>query len=145
MLQYIRLGLTNKNNTIIYNLEYLHILNYKDLKGEKRMLWKCSVCGYIHEGDDAPEACPKCGAPKDKFVKLADEDAKKIYDSDRTNDIHMEIIELSMKIAALAKEGIEINLDPPCVAVFKHALNESWVIKQRSKAEIAGHIGKGKW
>ena len=38
--------------------------------------WKCSVCGYIHEGDEPPEKCPLCGAEKDKFVEvsLSDED-----------------------------------------------------------------------
>lgn len=108
------------------------------------MLWKCGVCGYIHEGE-VPEVCPKCGAPKEKFTALTEEESKKVYDSDRTNDIHMEIIELAMKIKDLAKEGIEINLDPPCVALFKQAHDEAWIIKQRSKAEIAGHVGKGKW
>ncbi|AHF07007.1 rubredoxin [Desulfitobacterium metallireducens DSM 15288] len=108
-------------------------------------MWKCSVCGYLHEGKEAPEKCPKCGVPKEKFSALSEEDAKKVYDSDRTNEIHMEIIELAMKIKDLAKEGIDINLDPPCVALFKQAQDEAWVIKQRSKAEIAGHVGKGKW
>ena len=32
----------------------------------------CSVCGYVHEGDSAPEACPVCKATADKF-KLQDE------------------------------------------------------------------------
>ena len=27
----------------------------------------CKVCGYIHFGEEAPERCPQCGAPKDKF------------------------------------------------------------------------------
>ena len=27
----------------------------------------CSVCGYVHEGTDAPERCPQCNAPKAKF------------------------------------------------------------------------------
>lgn len=110
-----------------------------------KKLYKCSACGYIYEGDDAPGACPKCGAPKEKFVELDKEAVAKIYTSDKTNDIHMEIIDLASKIQKLALEGIEINLDPPCVAVFENALNETWVIKQRSKAELAGHVGKGKW
>lgn len=109
------------------------------------MLWKCSVCGMIVQGEEAPDKCPKCGAPKEKFNQLSEEDAKKVFNSDRTNDIHMEIVSLSMRIIELAKEGIEINLDPPCVALFKDAVNEAWIIKQRSKAEIAGHVGKGKW
>ena len=28
----------------------------------------CSVCGYVHEGETAPEFCPICKAPKEKFV-----------------------------------------------------------------------------
>ena len=63
----------------------------------------------------------------------------------RTNDIHMEIVRLANKIKKLADEGIEINLDPPCVALFKQASEEARVIKQRSKAEIAGHVSRGKW
>ena len=27
----------------------------------------CMVCGYVHEGDAAPEKCPICGAPASKF------------------------------------------------------------------------------
>jgi len=27
----------------------------------------CSVCGYTHEGAEAPDKCPQCGAPKAKF------------------------------------------------------------------------------
>lgn len=33
------------------------------------MKWVCTVCGYVHEGDEAPEKCPVCGVPASKFVK----------------------------------------------------------------------------
>ena len=29
--------------------------------------WVCSVCGYVYEGDAAPEKCPQCGVPASKF------------------------------------------------------------------------------
>ena len=32
------------------------------------MKWVCTVCGYVHEGDAAPEKCPVCKVPADKFV-----------------------------------------------------------------------------
>lgn len=32
----------------------------------------CTVCGYVHEGDEAPEKCPICGAPKSKFKEMED-------------------------------------------------------------------------
>jgi len=108
-------------------------------------LFKCSVCGFVHEGDEPPEKCPKCDAPKEKFDLLSTEDAQKIYNSDRTNDIHMEIVELSSRIARLCEEGIELKLDPACVELFKRAKDEIWVIKQRSKAEMETHMKRGKW
>ena len=35
--------------------------------------WVCSVCGYVYEGENAPEACPVCKAPADKFIKQGEE------------------------------------------------------------------------
>jgi hypothetical protein len=32
--------------------------------------WKCTVCGYIHEGGEPPEFCPVCGADRTLFVPL---------------------------------------------------------------------------
>lgn len=34
--------------------------------------WKCTVCGYIYEGDEVPDdyKCPVCGVGKDKFEKV---------------------------------------------------------------------------
>lgn len=29
--------------------------------------WVCSVCGYVHTGDEAPEFCPQCKVSKEKF------------------------------------------------------------------------------
>ena len=29
----------------------------------------CQVCGYVHEGDSAPDACPICGVGPEKFTK----------------------------------------------------------------------------
>ena len=33
----------------------------------------CMICGYTHEGDAAPDACPICKAPAAKFQEQADE------------------------------------------------------------------------
>ena len=33
----------------------------------------CTVCGYVHEGDSAPELCPICKAPADKFKEQSGE------------------------------------------------------------------------
>ena len=33
----------------------------------------CSICGYVHEGDSAPEFCPICKAPASKFIEQSGE------------------------------------------------------------------------
>jgi rubrerythrin len=47
---------------------------YRDLVGVKKLeqktgikVWKCSICGYVHIGESAPEQCPLCGADKVLF------------------------------------------------------------------------------
>ena len=43
--------------------------------------WICTVCGYVHEGDEAPERCPQCKQPKEKFKELVEtEGALKFVD-----------------------------------------------------------------
>jgi len=36
--------------------------------------WRCTVCGYIHEGEEPPEICPVCGADRSKFVEIVAEE-----------------------------------------------------------------------
>lgn len=35
----------------------------------------CTICGYVHEGDQPPEACPVCGALAGKFKEQTGERA----------------------------------------------------------------------
>ena len=35
--------------------------------------WVCTVCGYIYEGEKAPDVCPVCKAGADKFKEQAAE------------------------------------------------------------------------
>lgn len=32
----------------------------------------CPICGYVHEGDQAPEKCPQCGVAGEKFTEQVD-------------------------------------------------------------------------
>ena len=65
----------------------LHNINFNEnieKKEETKMAkWKCTVCGYIHEGDTPPETCPVCKQPKEKFVKL-EEESKNPYAGTKT-------------------------------------------------------------
>ncbi len=34
--------------------------------------WQCTVCGYIHNGEEPPEICPICGADKSQFIEITE-------------------------------------------------------------------------
>lgn len=63
--------------TEIGNVEKHHEERYKKLlkmvesgsvfKRDKPIRWKCSKCGYIHEGNEPPNACPSCKHPKEYY------------------------------------------------------------------------------
>ena len=38
--------------------------------------WRCSVCGYIYEGENPPEECPVCHVGSEKFVKVEESEQK---------------------------------------------------------------------
>jgi rubredoxin/uncharacterized membrane protein len=50
--------------------------------------WKCTVCGYLHEGADPPEFCPVCGADRAKFIPLEQEKVNLLHDMVKTFVLH---------------------------------------------------------
>ena len=62
--------------------EQQHGKRYEDLaanvasghvfKKERPVMWRCLNCGYLHEGEDAPKACPACAHPQSYFEVLAE-------------------------------------------------------------------------
>lgn len=109
------------------------------------MKWKCSVCNFIFEGVEPPEKCPRCGGPKEKFEKLSEEAAQLVERSRFTNSLHQALHDVLDGVSELAEAGIEDDLDPACVAIFKRAKEEAQVLQQFIRAEIEVHVGKGKW
>jgi len=50
-----------------------NIEDKKVFKKDKKTMWKCRNCGYIHEGEGAPEICPVCRHPKAYFEVWTEE------------------------------------------------------------------------
>jgi rubrerythrin len=56
-------------------------LNRKNKILNNYLLWRelimkkfvCQVCGYVHEGEAAPEFCPQCRVPASKFTEMKEE------------------------------------------------------------------------
>jgi uncharacterized membrane protein len=48
--------------------------------------WRCTVCGYIHDGDEPPEKCPVCGADKSLFEEIIEEADVKQQESKQADE-----------------------------------------------------------
>ena len=44
----------------------------KVFKREKKVVWRCLNCGYLHEGPEAPTQCPACAHPQAYFELLGE-------------------------------------------------------------------------
>lgn len=50
-----------------YNKLARNIETGQVFKKDEKVRWKCGNCGYVHEGEEAPERCPACDHPIDHF------------------------------------------------------------------------------
>jgi len=50
-----------------YKKLYSNLEEGKVFEREKKIIWKCRNCGYLHEGNSAPEKCPACLHPQAYF------------------------------------------------------------------------------
>ena len=55
-----------------YNQILKNVQNGTTFKGNAPKGWKCRNCGYIHEGEEAPEVCPTCNHPQAYFERKAE-------------------------------------------------------------------------
>jgi hypothetical protein len=99
----------------------------------------------VWDGEEPPDRCPKCGAKKEKFVELEDKAMELIERSRFTNSLHLQLHSLLEQMLIIAEDGIDDNLDPGCVKIFKQALEQAEILQQAIKAELQGHMSKGKW
>lgn len=61
------IGSVEKHHEVRYRKLAENIQNDKVFKKEIRTIWKCGNCGYIHEGESAPNECPACIHPQAYF------------------------------------------------------------------------------
>ncbi len=109
------------------------------------MNWKCGVCNLVIQGEGPPDPCPKCGAAGTSYKQLEQEQVELMTRSRLTNDLYMEILSLIPRLEELARQGVADDLDPRCVAIHQRMLADLDFWGRSIRAEIEGHVGKGKW
>jgi rubrerythrin len=49
-----------------------NVQNGKVFKKDTKVVWRCMNCGYLHEGPEAPAACPACAHPRSYYELLGE-------------------------------------------------------------------------
>ncbi|NIA18394.1 MAG: rubrerythrin family protein [Actinobacteria bacterium] len=62
-----RVGEAEKAHETRYSKLLENLEQGKVFKRDEAQKWKCGNCGYIHEGQEAPEKCPACQHPQKYF------------------------------------------------------------------------------
>lgn len=68
----------------------------------------CAVCGYVHVGNEPPEKCPQCGAPKAKF---SEQGAAEQHWADEHR------IGVAQDVDAEVQEGLRANFTGECTEI----------------------------
>ena len=87
----------------------------------------CGICGYVFEGEAAPEKCPQCGAPASKFSEMT-EGVKEYADEHRVG--------IAKGADERIVEGLRMNFNGECSEVGMY-LAMSRVADRQGYPEIA--------
>jgi rubrerythrin len=69
----------------------------------------CTVCGYVHTGEEAPETCPQCSQPKEKFKEVANDSSLEWADEHR--------IGVAKGVDSEVLEGLKAHFNGECSEV----------------------------
>lgn len=112
--------------------------------------WVCPVCGYVHEGDEPPVACPQCRVPGSKFTEQKADmswaaehvvGVGKQFGTDVPEDVQKQII-----------DGLKANFTGECTEVgmylamarvaFREGYPEIGMYWEKAGLEEAEHAAK---
>lgn len=68
----LNIAVAEKQHSKRYKALRDNILNKKVFKKDQKIKWVCANCGFVHEGDKAPEKCPACAHEQAYFEVLAE-------------------------------------------------------------------------
>ncbi|MGD2086655.1 MAG: rubrerythrin family protein [Candidatus Aminicenantes bacterium] len=71
-LVFEKVSVAEKQHEKRYNDLAANIETGTVFKKDKKVTWRCLNCGYLHEGEEAPETCPACAHPQAHFELLGE-------------------------------------------------------------------------
>lgn len=67
-----KISIAEKQHEKRYRALAANIETGQVFKREEKTVWRCRNCGYVHEGNEAPDLCPACEHPQAYFELLGE-------------------------------------------------------------------------
>ena len=94
----------------------------------------CSICGYVHTGDEAPDFCPQCKAPREKFNVM---EGKRDWAAEH-------IVGVAQGVDEEIIEGLRMNFQGECTEVGMY-LAMARVAHREGYPEAGLYFEKAAW
>ena len=104
----------------------------------------CTVCGYVHEGDNPPEECPICKQPASVFKKM-EEDGERTWAAEH-------VVGIAKDVSEDIKKDLRANFEGECSEVgmylamsrvsFREGYPEVGMYYEKAAFEEAEHAAK---
>lgn len=98
--------------------------------------WKCTVCGYVYEGEQKPETCPVCHVGSDKFVLVEEGNGTKWADE--------HVVGVAKGVDPEVIQGLKANFEGECSEVGMY-LAMARVAHREGYPEIGLYWEKAAW
>ena len=119
--------------------------NNRNVKEEFIMAkYVCTVCGYVHEGDNPPEECPICKQPASVFKKM-EEDGERTWAAEH-------VVGIAKDVSEDIKKDLRANFEGECSEVgmylamsrvaFREGYPEVGMYYEKAAFEEAEHAAK---
>ena len=94
----------------------------------------CTVCGYVHEGEEAPEFCPQCKQPRSKFKEVVEGEAMTWADE--------HVIGVAKGVDPEVLEGLRAHFSGECSEIAEAFKRYAWEEAEHAAkfAELLGEI-----
>ena len=69
---FLAIAVAEKQHEKRYRDLLANLENGRVFKRKEKVVWRCRNCGYLHEGNEAPEQCPACAHSQAYFELLGE-------------------------------------------------------------------------
>lgn len=100
--------------------------------------WKCTICGYVHEGENPPEKCPICGVGPELFELIGEAPSNSPLSAEEKDAAKKAIYKMSYGMYIITSHNAEKVNGQACNTAFQITSDPMRVAIGINKSNLTG-------